>query len=225
MLISFLSLVALAQRRCSATRAGRGSTALSLETILGYAFTPLALVMGVPWKDAVVIGDLLGTRMVLNELIAYSQLGTDARRRLDPRTFTIATYALCGFANFSSIGIQIGGIGALGPERRDDLARLGLRALLAGHLRQLHDRLHRGGAPVSLLAGAGRGRPPRPGAARRCGPRSASSSARGSAPSPRRLDKAVTIPYGEIPHFPASTAVGHKGELVIGTLRRAFRWR
>ena len=104
---------------------------LSLETILGYAFMPLALVMGVPWKDAFAIGDLLGTRMVLNELIAYSRLGA-IKATLDPRTFTIATYALCGFANFSSIGIQIGGIGALAPERRGDLARLGLRALLAG---------------------------------------------------------------------------------------------
>ena len=104
---------------------------MSLETILGYAFMPLALVMGVPWKDAVAIGDLLGTRMVLNELIAYSRLGA-IKATLDPRTFTIATYALCGFANFSSIGIQIGGIGALAPERRGDLARLGLRALLAG---------------------------------------------------------------------------------------------
>jgi concentrative nucleoside transporter, CNT family len=104
---------------------------VSLEAILGYAFMPLALVMGVPWKDAFAIGDLLGTRMVLNELIAYSRLGA-MKATLDPRTFTIATYALCGFANFSSIGIQIGGIGALAPERRGDLARLGLRALLAG---------------------------------------------------------------------------------------------
>jgi len=91
----------------------------------------MALVMGVPWKDAFAIGDLLGTRMVLNELIAYSPAGP-AQETLDPRSFTIATYALCGFANFSSIGIQIGGIGALAPERRSDLARLGLRALLAG---------------------------------------------------------------------------------------------
>ncbi len=77
------------------------------------------------------IGDLLGTRMVLNELIAYSKLGP-LKATLDPKSFTIATYALCGFANFGSIGIQIGGIGALAPERRGDLARLGLRALLAG---------------------------------------------------------------------------------------------
>jgi CNT family concentrative nucleoside transporter len=130
MLISFLSLVALVNVILGQV----GSwvdVKLSLETILGYAFMPLALVMGVPWKDAFAIGDLLGTRMVLNELIAYSRLGP-LKATLDPRTFTIATYALCGFANFSSIGIQIGGIGALVPERRGDLARLGLRALLAG---------------------------------------------------------------------------------------------
>jgi len=130
MLISFLSLVALAN-----VLLGRVGSffdiKLSLESILSYAFMPMALVMGVPWKDAFAIGDLLGTRMVLNELIAYSRLGP-MKATLDPRTFTIATYALCGFANFGSIGIQIGGIGALAPERRNDLARLGFRALIAG---------------------------------------------------------------------------------------------
>jgi concentrative nucleoside transporter, CNT family len=130
MLISFLSLVALVNLLLGKL-GGLVGMPLSLQSILGYAFMPLALVMGVPWKDAFVIGDLLGTRMVLNELIAYARLGT-LKETLDPRTFTIATYALCGFANFSSIGIQIGGIGALAPERKQDLARLGLRALLAG---------------------------------------------------------------------------------------------
>ena len=130
MLVSFLSLVALVNLLLGHVGSWVG-VKLSLETIFGYAFMPLALVMGVPWKDAFAIGDLLGTRMVLNELIAYSRLGA-IKATLDPRTFTIATYALCGFANFSSIGIQIGGIGALAPERRGDLARLGLRALLAG---------------------------------------------------------------------------------------------
>jgi len=124
MLISFLALVAL-------INAILGKFGLQLETLLGYLFGPLALVMGVPAKDALVVGNLLGTRTVLNEVIAYSQLGP-LKASLDPRSFTIATYALCGFANFSSIGIQIGGIGALAPERRNDLARLGLRALLAG---------------------------------------------------------------------------------------------
>jgi CNT family concentrative nucleoside transporter len=130
MLISFLSLVALVNLLLGKV-GSLFDVQLSLQTILGYAFMPMALVMGVPWKDAFAIGDLLGTRMVLNELIAYSRLGT-LKEALDPRSFTIATYALCGFANFSSIGIQIGGIGALAPERRGDLARLGLRALLAG---------------------------------------------------------------------------------------------
>ncbi len=130
MLISFLALVALVNVLLGKA-GGWVGVPLSLEKILGYAFMPLALVMGVPWKDAFAVGDLLGTRMVLNELIAYSRLGP-LKATLDPRTFTIATYALCGFANFSSIGIQIGGIGALAPERRSDLARLGPRALLAG---------------------------------------------------------------------------------------------
>jgi CNT family concentrative nucleoside transporter len=126
MLISFLALIALINMIL-------GTVGLKLETILGWVFAPLALAMGVPWKEAMAVGDLLGTRMVLNELIAYSRLGP-LKATLDPRTFTIATYALCGFANFGSVGIQIGGIGALIPERRDDLARLGLRALLAGTL-------------------------------------------------------------------------------------------
>jgi CNT family concentrative nucleoside transporter len=124
MLIAFLSLVALANKFL-------GLAHTSLETIFGYVFAPLALAMGVPWHEARAFGDLVGTRMVLNELIAYSKLGA-LKDTLSPRTFTMATYALCGFANFGSVGIQIGGIGALIPDRRHDLARLGLRALLAG---------------------------------------------------------------------------------------------
>jgi len=126
MLISFLALVAL-------VNALLGLAGLSLQQIFGWAFAPVAWAMGVPWHDAPVIGNLLGTRMALNEFVAYSQLGP-LRETLDPRSFTIATFALCGFANFSSIGIQIGGIGALAPNRRHDLARLGLRAMLAGTL-------------------------------------------------------------------------------------------
>ena len=126
MLISFLALVAM-------LNAGLGLVGLSMQQILGWGFAPLAWSMGVPWHDATTIGNLLGTRMVLNEFVAYSQLGT-LKDALDPRSFTIATYALCGFANFSSIGIQIGGIGALAPNRRHDLARLGIRAMVAGTL-------------------------------------------------------------------------------------------
>jgi CNT family concentrative nucleoside transporter len=132
MLISFLALVALVNLVLG--HIGHWfQVELSLERILGVVFAPLALAMGVPGRDAFAIGDLLGTRMVLNELIAYKRLGP-MQAALDPRSFTIATYALCGFANFGSVGIQIGGIGALIPERRNDLARLGLRALLAGTL-------------------------------------------------------------------------------------------
>jgi CNT family concentrative nucleoside transporter len=126
MLISFLALVAL-------VNALLGLVHLSLQQIFGWVFAPVAWSMGVPWRDAPTIGNLLGTRMALNEFIAYSQLGP-MKAALDPRSFTIATFALCGFANFSSIGIQIGGIGALAPTRRHDLARLGLRAMLAGTL-------------------------------------------------------------------------------------------
>ncbi len=126
MLISFLALIALAN-------ALLGLVHLSLPQIFGWAFAPVAWSMGVPWRDAPTIGNLLGTRMALNEFVAYSQLGP-LKASLDPKSFTIATYALCGFANFSSIGIQIGGIGALAPNRRHDLARLGLRAMFAGTL-------------------------------------------------------------------------------------------
>jgi CNT family concentrative nucleoside transporter len=126
MLISFLALIAL-------VNALLGFAHLSLEMIFGWVFSPIAWAMGVPWKDAAVVGNLLGTRMALNEFVAYSQLGP-MQATLDPKSFTIATFALCGFANFSSIGIQIGGIGALAPTRRHDLARLGLRAMFAGTL-------------------------------------------------------------------------------------------
>jgi concentrative nucleoside transporter, CNT family len=126
MLISFLALIAL-------VNALLGLAGLSLQQIFGWVFAPIAWSMGVPWRDAPTIGNLLGTRMAANEFVAYSQLGP-LKPVLDPRSFTIATFALCGFANFSSIGIQIGGIGALAPSRRHDLARLGFRAMLAGTL-------------------------------------------------------------------------------------------
>jgi CNT family concentrative nucleoside transporter len=130
MLISFLALVALLNAGLGLIGQALGFE-LSLQLILGWVFAPIAWALGVPWNDADTVGNLLGTRMVLNEFVAYSQLGP-LKATLDPKSFTIATFALCGFANFSSIGIQIGGIGALAPERRHDLARLGLRAMLAG---------------------------------------------------------------------------------------------
>ena len=126
MLISFVALIAL-------VNAILGLVNLSLQQIFGWVFAPVAWSLGVPWRDAAVVGNLLGTRMVLNEFIAFAQLGP-LKDSLDPRSFTIATFALCGFANFASIGLQIGGIGSLAPTRRSDLARLGLRAMLAGTL-------------------------------------------------------------------------------------------
>ena len=108
----------------------------SLDAILGFFFSPIAWLIGIPWKDARIVGDLLGTRMVINEVVAYSQLGAE-KAAMSVRSFTIATFALCGFANLSSIGIQIGGIGALIPNRRNELARLGLKAMLAGTMANL----------------------------------------------------------------------------------------
>ena len=132
MLISFLALIALLNAILGHIP-WPGEGVLSLGRIFGWVFAPIAWTMGVPWKDAPTIGNLLGTRMALNEFVAYSQLGP-LKATLDPKSFTIATFALCGFANFSSIGMQIGGICGLAPNRRSDLARLGLRAMFAGTL-------------------------------------------------------------------------------------------
>jgi len=108
----------------------------SLEQIFGWVFAPVAWLAGVPWHDCNAVGNLMGLRMVTNELVAFQRLGP-MQATLDPRSFTIATFALCGFANFSSIGIQIGGIGALAPNKRSELARLGIRAMLAGTMANL----------------------------------------------------------------------------------------
>jgi len=126
MLISFMALVAMTNALLSLAN-------LSLQQIFGWVFAPIAWSLGVPWRDAATVGNLLGTRMVLNEFLAFAELG-EIKDTLDPRSVTIATFALCGFANFASIGIQIGGIGALVPTRRHDLARLGIRAMVAGTL-------------------------------------------------------------------------------------------
>ncbi len=138
MLITFIALLALLNAMMGGIHGlpHMGWFPESLQTIFGWIFAPIAWLIGVPWSEATKIGDLLGTRMVLNEFIAFGKLGT-MKAALDPRTFAIATFALCGFANFSSIGIQIGGIGALAPERRNDLAKFGIRAMLAGTMANL----------------------------------------------------------------------------------------
>jgi CNT family concentrative nucleoside transporter len=141
MLISFLALIALTDGLLGGIHNGLAHIGIgwfpsNMEKIFGTLFAPIAWLIGIPWHDCPIIGNLLGTRMVLNELVAFSILGPQ-RTVLDPRSFTIATFALCGFANLSSIGIQIGGIGALAPNRRGDLARLGVRAMLAGTMANL----------------------------------------------------------------------------------------
>ncbi len=138
MLISFLALIALANGILGGvhTHLGIAWFPSSLQQIFGALFAPVAWVIGIPWRDCTAIGNLLGTRMVLNELVAFSMLGPQ-KAVLDPRSFTIATFALCGFANLSSIGIQLGGIGALAPNKRGELARLGIRAMLAGTMANL----------------------------------------------------------------------------------------
>src|SRR5947199_2834578 len=141
MLISFLALIALSNGILGGIHNALAHFGFlwfpsSLERVFGTLFAPVAWVIGIPWHDCPIIGNLLGTRMLLNELVAFSLLGTQ-RAALDPRSFTIATFALCGFANLSSIGIQIGGIGALAPNKKGELARLGVRAMLAGTMANL----------------------------------------------------------------------------------------
>jgi len=138
MLISFIALVALLDSVLGWTHglAYMHWVPGSLGQILGFLFAPVAWLIGIPWQDCGAIGNLLGTRMALNELLAYVSLGAQ-KATLLPRSFTIATFALCGFANLGSIGMQIGGIGALVPERRNDLAKLGFRAMFAGTMANL----------------------------------------------------------------------------------------
>jgi concentrative nucleoside transporter, CNT family len=111
---------------------------LTIESLLGWVIAPIAFIVGVPWTDAVNMGSLLGTKVVLNEFVAYLQMADMVEQgMLSPKTITMATFALCGFANFSSIAIQIGGIGGLAPGRKSELASFGLLAVLAGSLANL----------------------------------------------------------------------------------------
>jgi CNT family concentrative nucleoside transporter len=131
MLIAFLALIALADGIFAWAHGVVSWIPSSMEQLFGLVFAPVAWLLGVSWNDCASIGRLLGERLVTNEFIAFIDLGK-IKNQLDPHSFTIATYALCGFANFSSIAIQVGGIGALAPSRKSDLARLGLRAVAAG---------------------------------------------------------------------------------------------
>jgi CNT family concentrative nucleoside transporter len=136
MLMAFIALVALLNFLLGWTGGLVGAPDLSLQGILGFVLRPLAWVMGVPWADTEYVGSLIGLKATLNEFVAYAQFGTDlaAGQALQPRSAIILTYALLGFANFSSIAIQIGGIGGIAPERKSEIASLGLRAMVAGNL-------------------------------------------------------------------------------------------
>lgn len=128
MLIAFLGLLALINAGLALLHPD-----LSLQMLLGYAFWPIAAVMGVPSADIAELGQLIGTKLIATEFVAYQDLGKmAAAHTVSPRTVMIASFALCGFANFSSVAIQIGGLGAMAPERRSDLAKLGLRAMFGG---------------------------------------------------------------------------------------------
>ena len=141
MLIAFLALVALVNGIFALAQNGLQRVGVhwfpgTLQELLGWIFAPVAWCIGIAGKDCISVGNLLGTRMVLNEFVAYSQLGA-MKYLLDPRSFAIATYALCGFANLGSIGIQIGGLSALAPNKRHQLAELGFRAMIAGTMANL----------------------------------------------------------------------------------------
>jgi CNT family concentrative nucleoside transporter len=144
MLLAFIALIALLNWPLTWLGDVTGIAAAlgkptNLATIFGYILAPLAWVIGTPWQDAQVVGGLIGQKVVINEFVAYLQLGDIVNGKVAGVSLTehgrlIATYALCGFANFSSIAIQIGGIGGLAPNRRQDLARFGLRAVLGGSI-------------------------------------------------------------------------------------------
>ena len=134
MLIAFVAVVALMNFLLAYPQTEAGvANPVTLQNIFGWLNAPFAWLIGVPWKDCVTVGQVMGERIVLNEFVGYLSLSEHAAK-LDSRSFVLATYALCGFANFSSIAIQIGGIGALAPNRRADLAQLGLRAMVGGLL-------------------------------------------------------------------------------------------
>jgi CNT family concentrative nucleoside transporter len=135
MLLAFIALIALINAILGSVGGLFGYEDLTLEWILGWLLRLLAWVMGVPWAEADKVGSLLGIKTVVNEFVGYVRLEQMvAAGELSERSVVIATYALCGFSNFSSIAIQIGGIGGIAPERKHDLARLGLRAMVAGSL-------------------------------------------------------------------------------------------
>ncbi len=139
MLLAFIALIAVFNAGLQASGSLFGYESLTLQKILGWILAPLAFCAGVPWEDATTVGSLIGTKVVLNEFVAYLDMATymQSGALVSERSITIATFALCGFANFSSIAIQIGGLSPMAPERQKDIASLGLRAVLGGSLATL----------------------------------------------------------------------------------------
>ena len=151
MLLAAVAFVALANMLLAWALPEIGGAELTIGRIFGWIFAPFMWLLGIPWIDALPAGELMGTKTALNELIAYldlSQIGAD---EIEPRTRLMMIYALCGFANFASVAIMIGGLSAICPERRDDFADLGLRSLLAGTLTNMLSAALIGLAPHALL--------------------------------------------------------------------------
>ncbi|HSM03321.1 MAG TPA: NupC/NupG family nucleoside CNT transporter [Longimicrobiales bacterium] len=136
MLLAFIALIALANVILGAVAGWLGAGGLTFEAILGWLFAPVAWLVGVPWAEAPAAGGLFGQKLILNEFVAFVNL-VGAETPLSERTTAITTFALCGFANFASIAILIGGLGGMAPSRRQDIARLGVRAVVAGSLANL----------------------------------------------------------------------------------------
>lgn len=136
MLLAFIGIIALLNGLLGGIGGWFGFSDLSLEGILGYIFSPLAFAIGVPWAEAVQAGSYIGQKLVLNEFVAYSSFAPDIPD-LSPKTVIVVSFALCGFANLSSMAILLGGLGSMAPSRRSDIARLGFRAVAAGMLASL----------------------------------------------------------------------------------------
>ena len=137
MVLAFVALVALANGMLGAIGGWFGYDQLSFQMLLGYVFAPVMFLLGIPWDQAITAGGLFGTKVVLNEFVAFIELGQLGAEVLSDRSRAIVTFALCGFANFSSIAIQMAVTGGLAPNQRPVIARLGLRALAAGSLANL----------------------------------------------------------------------------------------
>ncbi|WP_428818790.1 NupC/NupG family nucleoside CNT transporter [Microbulbifer sp. MCCC 1A16149] len=136
MLIAFIALIAMVNGAIGGIFSWFGLQGVTLQSILGAAFSPIAYLLGIPWAESITSGSLIGQKLVLNEFVAYADF-VDHKEALSPHAQVVVTFALCGFANFSSIAILLGGLGSLAPSRRPEIARMGLKAVMAGTLANL----------------------------------------------------------------------------------------